>query len=283
MPRSSALAKFVTSVKGEDKAKSSIPKFLEKVISDFCLSGEFDAYLDTHADDMAKYLRKPDGPRPGLFRCSSAGKCAQAEVFQSVHEPPSDKVARPARQMRALHNGTFTHVRYHMLFDALHQYGIVRTLAAEEPRYEINWELSGSIDRLIEFEFDGKTTRAVVDFKSIKRQYFEALFEPKADHARQQHGYALLGWGADMWIMLYECKDSHDLKIYDRPYDDALTIELADRYTTAQQWIEDYTFIGPENSAFPVELPRLVLNTDWCRYCEWQTRCLVLNPERDTK
>ncbi len=278
MAKASALSKFVTEVKGGDKAKLSISKTLEAIIEAYCVSGEFDSWLEKHYADAPQYLQpQHNAPRQGVFRASAAGKCIQQQLFKIVKEPETDVVTRPGRQNRALYNGTFTHARWHMLFDALHAKGLVTTVAAEELRYSPALELSGTIDRVIEVPFGGKTVRCVVDFKSIKRQYFEALYGPQADHAQQQHAYDFLSWGADVFVMLYECKDSHDLKIYDKPYDPEILIDIRERYALALKWREAYYAPVVE------PLPKLELNTDWCRWCQWQKRCLELNPGRDKK
>jgi hypothetical protein len=284
--KASALSKFVTEVKGGDKAKLSISKTLEKIIEDYCVSGEFDAWLEKHYSDAAKYLQpQHNAPRQGVFRASAAGKCIQQQCFKIVHEPETDVVTRPGRQNRALYNGTFSHARWHMLFDALHEKGLVITVAAEELRYDPALELSGTIDRVIELVFNGKTVRIVLDFKTIKRQYFEALYGPQADHTQQQHAYDFLKWGADVWIMMYECKDSHDLKIYDKPYDPEVLIDIREKYALALKWTDIYEENRKQGEHWlhKEALPKLELNTDWCQYCPWQKRCAELNGKRKTK
>jgi hypothetical protein len=272
----SALSKFVGAVKGKTKAETSISKFLQHIIEEYTSSGGFDAYLDKHYEDAAKYLRPTHaGPRKGIFRASSAGKCMQAQVFGIVKEPQTDIVSRPPRQTRALWNGTFAHIRWHMLFDALNEKGVVKTLACEEQRYVQAQELSGSIDRLIQFVFNGKTVTACVDYKTIKRQYYDALYGPKEDNAWQQYAYNLMEWGADVWVMIYENKDSHDLKVYDREYDADKIEELKEKYRLGIQWVKSYKKKSKE------ELPKLPLITEWCNWCEWQKRCLELNPDKE--
>jgi hypothetical protein len=269
----SPLAAFVKQIKDDGKAKRSPGTALKKIIDDYCASGEFDQYLWEHRADMARYVEDHQSKRPGIFRGSAAGKCLQQQVYGIVGEPGIEP-HRPARQLRALQNGTFVHIRYHMLFDALHEKGLVRTVAAEERRCSPEIELAGTIDRLINFEFDGNFICAVIDMKSIKSKYFMDLVEPQEDHTLQAHAYDFLDWNADFWMMLYEDKDTHDLKIYEAPYSDIVKQRLRNNYASMSQWITQYEAGVPFN-----ERIKLPLNVKWCQYCPYQLPCLEEHPD----
>jgi hypothetical protein len=273
--RKSALSEFLSELKSETKAEKSASATLKKIIDDYCLSGEFDAYLVAHADDLAKYIGDNARARPQRHRASQIGKCAQQQAFKLAGIPKTPiRASRPATQMRALYNGTFVHIRYHMIFDALHAKGSVRTLYAEHLAVNEELSLSGTVDRVIEFEYLGKTIRVVVDYKSIKAFYFDHLIKPQPDHAKQQHAYELLRcFDAHLWMMLYENKDTHELKIYDMPYDELqlhkLIRTMKDVETYAQQAKEK---VPMEER---IDLP---LTVAWCRYCEYEPSCELQHP-----
>lgn len=154
-PKRTALQAFVSDIKANDKAKISPAKALEKIIDDYCMTKAFDTYIQNHADDVARYLKPDHSTRPGVWRASAAGKCMQEQAFNKVAWWAGRFEVSPARErkpenMRALSNGTFGHVRWHLLFDALHELALVRTLHAEELRYYAPAMLSGTVDRVIE-------------------------------------------------------------------------------------------------------------------------------------
>lgn len=291
MPKKpSPLAQVVAAIKEEAKAATSPSATLLKIINDFCLetvwderrnrfTTKFDHYLSNHASDLAKYIDTDNTVRKGRWRASAAGKCLQQQAFEVVQrenpnlfikpkEPP-----RPARQMRALFNGTFGHIRWHILFDALHEEGKVRTISSEERRFtdKIPGGLSGTQDILVEFEFENEMLRALIDFKTIRSRYFKALVGPQEDHMMQHEGYDELGYDADFWMMLYEDKDTHELKIYDTGYSDIAKRKLRKNYELANIWVDQYA----AGTTPRVELPLIVT---WCRYCPWQQLCLVEHP-----
>lgn len=281
MATSAALAAFVKTIKDTDKAERSISNTLAKIIDDYCLSDKFDAWYRKKGRRAARrYLPDPaPAPRPGRFRASAAGKCLQAQCFAVLQNEgftiDTDPVNRRAPTFRALHNGTIGHLRWHLFFDALHDARLVKTICAEELRQVESWSLAGSCDRVIEFEFGGRKIRAVIDFKTIKSRAFGELVAPKPEHAAQQHAYGRMH-DSDAWIMLYENKDTHELKIYDRPYLQDTFAQLERDYALAAEWLR-----VAESGLAP--LPTLPLITDWCATCEYRTACLQLNPGRDRR
>jgi hypothetical protein len=268
-----ALAKFIKTIKDEDKAKNDPGFALKQIIDDYCLSGRFDDYLKAHGGDLANFLHP---------ETTSAGKCLQAQAFRALFKMKPDLggtepsiVERPARQQRALDNGTMMHLRYHMMFDHLHELGLVQTLAGEQMRYNEELKVSGTIDRVVAYDVNRLPITAILDFKSSRHRYFDALVGPQDDHVLQQHCYRLFGFETRAWAMVYECKDEHDLKIYVRPYDENVLSVLQANYRRMDTWIDE-TLAGREAEKLP-------LITDWCNYCEYRNVCDIVNPDRRSK
>jgi len=281
--KTSPLAGFVKTMKAEHKAEESPSAALAKLIDDFCKTTEFDAYLAAHAVDIPNYIDDRSQERL-RFRASAAGKCAQQQAFGILARGAGDtlprkvEVDRPARQYRALYNGTFTHLRWHMLFDAMHVAGIVTTLAKEEYRANTELELDGTCDRIVSFPYLGKPFTAILDFKSIKARYFDQLIGPQEDHRLQHHGYHELKYPfkIDAWVMLYENKDDHSLKIYDQPYDELVTKRLRKNLKAIPAWLKQVADGVPSD-----ERMKLQLTTTWCRYCEFIEACRIEHPDLD--
>ena len=127
-------------IKARDKAKRTPATMLQSYIEQYVQSGKFDKFIESHPELIAHYLNpKGNENRPGIWRASAAGKCLQAQCFGIVakrlsalmdHEAtdpayedlPVEVVESPVKrkpmQNMALYNGTFAHIRWHMLFDA---------------------------------------------------------------------------------------------------------------------------------------------------------------------
>ena len=293
----SALTAFVKQLKDETKAEKSPSAMLKKMIDDYCLSGNFDAYLNKHKSKIESYIADQGLPRTSRHRASQVGKCAQASAFALANKQyrtahPTENLGteipvpystmrsiRPARQFRALYNGTFFHLRTHIMFDALHDNGTVRTLYAEHLAYNEEFSLSGTVDRVIEFDYLGETYRGVVDYKSIKSHDFDALIKPQTDHIWQQHAYDLLGlYKAHGYVMLYENKDTHDLKIFDRPYDEILRYKIIREL----KQIEEYALQVVNGVPFENRID-LSLVVTWCRYCPYEMACKLQHPDLEER
>lgn len=271
------LKDLVAEIKAETKAEASASATLKKIIDDYLLTDKFRDYLGDHRDDAPKYLPERGDPL-GRFRASSAGKCLQAQCFKAAKkaglEFPVDVVTRPARNARALLNGTFSHVRWHMIFDALHEQGLVETLAYEVRAYNEQLQLTGAFDRLVRFTFNLSPIKMLLDFKTIKSYSFTNLTGAQPDHAAQQHAYELLnGYGADVWGMAYEDKDNQDIKIYDYTYDHEIFDTLRKRYALGNKWLDE-----AQSKNMVINLDTILpLQKDWCGWCEYQTICKEVN------
>jgi hypothetical protein len=281
----SALDLFISNIKAKDKAERSPSETLKAIVESYTGSEEFDEYMLVNSWRIPQYIKASEGVKT-RYRGSAAGKCAQQQAFNVLlHEMPEaaipdhsndvlvgmEDIVRPARQMRALHNGTFGHARWHLVFDGLHERGEVETLCKEVRNISYTSDLSGSLDRMIAFKFEGERFTAVIDFKTIKSAYWMPLREPQADHARQHHAYRILGFEADAWMMLYENKDTHELKLYNREYDDEITKELLTNYALMNKWVDEIE----SNEPLTVTLP---LETTWCGFCKFRVPCKVLHP-----
>lgn len=301
----SPLKRFVDDIKNADKASRTISNFLKSLIEEHSASESFDRYIDRHAKDARQYLERfNERPRMGMFRASSAGKCLQQQAFKAivasvnaiviVDTPPQmttvdeklvfiggeynevdvarSETSRKGRQYRALFNGTFAHVRWHMFFDYLDAQNIIKTIFKEELRYNEEFLVSGTCDRVIEFEFQKINYRAVVDFKTMKKEYFEKLVEPEEQHRDQQHVYDMMEYGADVWVMLYENKNDQDVKVYDKKYDPDTLMQLKSDYKKMRRWVEDV-----KAKRVPETLP---IETSYCNFCEFNSLCKKINKNR---
>jgi hypothetical protein len=269
--RTRSLKELVGEIKAEKKAERSPSETLKKIIDDYSLSGRFDRYVNAHKEELARYISDHESS-PTLFRASAAGKCQQYQAFKAVDQPYTDTVNRPGRQMRALYNGTFGHLRWHFMFDALDEAGLVISEAAEESHVHPEISLSGSIDRRITFDYMGVPFKAVIDYKTIASRYWKMLVKPQWDHFMSQHAYDLLGFEGDAFMLLYENKDTQELKIYDNPYDEVTRRRLRTMYANMTKWVAQYKLD---------EQPRIVLPliVRWCKWCEFQKACLQEHPD----
>lgn len=138
-------------------------------------------------------------------------------------------------------------------------------------------KLSGTVDRVIQYEFEGKQITVVLDFKSMKDSYWNPLLQPTAENELQQCAYDILGYKADFFGLLYENKDNHRLKIYIREYNGEKVSEVYDNLRKLNNWT-DLVLAG----AIDDQLPPLPLITTWCQFCPWTEACKKLNPGRGT-
>jgi len=265
------LADFAKEFKRQDRAQEDVSAYLGKVIDDYMVDPDrLDDYVSEHLDKVKLYFTKPDGITRQPYRASSAGKCLQQQAFKARDWPETDAVNRKPAQQRALSTGTFIGVRWHMVFDALHDLGLVETIAAEVRFSNPTLHLGGSPDRIIRVPILDREP-IILDFKTIKARYWEQLLAPQQAYIDQVHAYKLLMEGLSeytqptRYCILYENKNTHELKIYDRPFEDAKLHQLRENYDMLEHWD------GIE--------PTLPLNTDWCIYCPWQKACKAIHGE----
>jgi hypothetical protein len=291
----SALGKALSDFKADERSSVTAAGTLTKIVNDYCREGSFSEYVEKHRMDAGNYLPESQ-KRTTRWRASSAGKCPQQQsyetLFNIVAGSPSEveraipqwaefvkPIIVPPMQpnlRRALYNGTFNHVRYHMMFDHLHELGRVRTISAEEMHINEELSVSGTIDRLVEFDFDGQVVRPIVDFKTMNDNYFKELVRALPAHERQVTSYFLLEFECDWGMLLYENKNSQAISIQDVPWSDIAIQTLKDEYKLMNTWV-DQMLQGATHS----ERVNVPINTAWCKQCPYNTMCLVEHPERE--
>jgi hypothetical protein len=260
------LSDFAKEFRREDKSKTDISAYLAKVVDDYMADVDrFDDYVATHRHRVAELFQKADPATKQPYRASAAGKCLQQQAFKARDIPETDAITRKVAAQRALSTGTFIGVRWHLVFDALHELGLVETVAAEKLFSDPKLYLSGSPDRIIRVPiFDGNI---ILDFKTIKARYWEQLLGAQEAYIAQVHAYKLLveptPYDADRWCILYENKNTHELKIYDQAFDPVRLSNLTSGYWDLADW-DGYS-------------PTLDLNTEWCMYCPWQKACKAIH------
>lgn len=274
----SKLARVVRRIKDDAKAQKTPSTLLKSIIDAYCVSGCFDDYLWQNRQNVMKYFSNPGEDRSENFRASAAGECAQAQAYtvlvkKGLMEERRD-VPRPAKTMRALYNGTFFHVRCHMMFDALDHDGVIETLYAEKRFINKELSLGGTVDRGIALTFNEERIEANLDFKSMASKYFNELYKPSAANMAQQHAYHLLGARGTLWMMLYENKDTHEMMVFDFPYSEIELHRLKRQYDLINAWVANV-----ENKT--MQTVTLPLITDWCNWCPFNADCLKDNPGRD--
>jgi hypothetical protein len=267
------LADFAKEFKRQDRAQEDVSAYLSKTIDDYMADPDrLDDYVADHLDKVKLYFTKPDGITRQPYRASAAGKCLQQQAFKARDWPETNVVNRKSAQQRALSAGTFIGVRWHMVFDALHDLGLVETIAAEVRFANPALQLSGSPDRIIRVPILDREP-IILDFKTIKARYWEQLLGPQQAYIDQVHAYKLLMTGLSeytqptRYCILYENKNTHELKIYDRPFESATLEHLRENYTALENWD------GKDDS--------LSLNTDWCMFCPWQKACKEIHGRKD--
>ena len=190
-----------------------------------------------------------DRDRGDKFYITDAGKCPRAIYFKFKKYPRKEP---EARILRIFDHGDYTHMR---IMSVLFSLGIVRAAEIKIPPQEI---ISGRADAIIGFE--GKPY--VLEIKSSSRYKFEKLQEPDPDHLKQLQLY-LHYFKIPQGIIIYEDKDTQDLKEFVIEYDPELVEKTLKEFETLQEMIKTNT-IPPIPK--DIELWR-------CQYCEYREEC----------
>lgn len=196
---------------------------------------------------------KDQRARGDHFYITDAGKCPRQIFFKFKKAPRAEM---EPRIMRIFDVGDYTHMR---LMSVLFSLGIVRAAEVKIPPQEI---ISGRADAIIGLE-GGKPY--VVDFKSISSYGFKSLEKPKPEHVKQIQLY-LHYFKVPQGILLYENKNSQELKEFQITYDPALVEKLLEDFKTLKEQIGKDTIplIPPELKDWP----------KWpCQYCEYKELC----------
>lgn len=288
--KSKILKQALADFKADERTTVTAAGTLTKLVNDYCRNGGFKAYLEEHRLEAGKYLPGSQAGRPTRWRASAAGRCPQQQAYEvllkEVGGVPEAILAQEyawlqieppmkATQRRALDNGTFTHVRYHMMFDALQERGLVETVMAEEMWFDMGFNLSGTIDRIVRFDFDSGSVQILLDFKTIRSKYFAELLHVTDEHDKQISAYFLLGFPCDWGMVLYEDKDTQAITIHDVPKSDIQMQRLKDQYKLMNEWVQQMQ-AGTKLSQ-RVKVPII---TDWCSRCPFKKMCDVEHPEK---
>lgn len=290
----SALSKALADFKADERSTVTAAGVLTKIVNDYCREGIFSEYMEQHRMEAGLYLPESQH-RDTRWRASSAGNCPQQQAYETLfrlvveRSDPTEagiEMAEFAKSIvvppmnpnhrRALYNGTFNHVRYHMMFDHLHVLERVRTIAAEAFRTDQALSLSGTIDRLVAFTWEGKELQIIIDFKTLKSSLFKELIYAAPSHAKQLTDYYLLKFPCEWGMVLYENKDTHEISIQDVPWSDVAIQALRDQYRMMNQWVDQMLQGVPLG-----ERVKLPIITDWCSRCPYNKMCNVEHPERE--
>lgn len=265
-------------VKYEEASEATAATWLDKLINEG-LEKNFQDYYCSHDLDMQrKYMpATAHMKRESRFRASKAGECPQKQAYTAFFESgvvnPMDRVTEkpePARKRLIGYIGTWHHTFWHCFFDYLEHLKLVTTLASEEMRYDKGLNLSGTIDRLIQFEYCGEQRKVILDFKTIRP---EAYNDPPSDqYVKQQHAYFLLGFQADAAMILYEDKGHQFTRCVDIPRYEPMIEMLRDQYAMMNTWVDQMiAYHKTHDPKFGVkERIKLPVLTDQCPGCQFK-------------
>ena len=183
------------------------------------------------------------------FYITDAGKCPRAIYFKFKKYP---KKQPEPRILRIFDSGDYTHMR---IMSVLFGLGIVRSVEVKIPAQEI---ISGRADAII--DINGKPY--VVEIKSSSQYKFANLDKPEPDHMKQIQLY-LHFFKIPQGILLYEDKNTQDLKEFLVEYDPFLVQNVLRDFKTLKEQI-DKNIIPP--------IPKDI--EPWrCEYCEYREEC----------
>ncbi len=196
------------------------------------------------------YLSKQRENEKTHFYVTDAGKCPRA-VYFSLKTAPKEPL--DARALRIFEHGDHTHMR---LASTLFSLGIV---CAVEVAIPPNETIHGRADAIV--RIDGETY--VVEFKSINRYAFEnKLNAPQPEHLQQiqlyMHFFKIV-----KGILIYESKDTQDIKEFVVDYDRDLVKKVLGEFDRIHDLME--------RGAIP---PKPKGIESWrCEYCCYRQTC----------
>ena len=183
------------------------------------------------------------------FYITDAGRCARAVYFQFKKYP---KKEMEARILRLMSHGDYTHMR---IMSVLFSLGLVKAAEIEIPKQEI---VNGRADAIVSL----KNEIYILEIKSINRTKFAVLKQPDLDHIKQVQLY-LHYFNIAKGILLYECKDTQDIKEFFLDYDKELVNKLLNSFDKLKKEIDENKI--PE---IPEDLEA------WkCGYCPYLEEC----------
>lgn len=195
------------------------------------------------------YTRKQNEREKNHFYITDAGKCPRTIYFQFKKIP---KKEMEARVLRLLEHGEYTHMR---IMAVLFSMGLVRASEIEIPKQEI---INGRADAIISMNNE----LYVVEIKSINKNAFSMLKEPNQDHLKQIQLY-LHYFKIPKGILVYECKDTQDIKEFLINYDEKFVIKILDSLNNLKKEIDSN------------QIPNIPEDLEaWrCDYCSYLEEC----------
>ena len=205
------------------------------------------------------YVEKRKEREKTHFYVTDAGKCPRA-VYFSLKDAPKEPL--DARTLRIFENGDHTHMR---LASALFSLGIVCAVEVSIPPDET---IHGRADAIV--RIDGTTY--AVEFKSINRYAFEnKLNAPQPEHLRQIQLY-LHFFKIPKGILIYESKDTQDIKEFIVEYDKALVSETLAEFERLRGHVDSGIVPSKPSDIEP-----------WrCEYCSYQKTCAKIDAAAPT-
>jgi len=198
------------------------------------------------------YLSRQEERESEHIYVSEAGKCPRAVYFRIKGYA---KKAMDARILRLLDHGGYTHLR---IMGVLFSLGIVRASEIEIPSKEL---VSGRADAIVSLN----NHLYVVEIKSVNRTAFNKLEEPDVDHLKQLQLY-LHYFNINDGIIIYECKDTQDIKEFAVSYNKEEVDAMLEEFKKLKKKIESN--IIPE---IPKDIEK------WrCDYCPYAEECVKI-------
>lgn len=211
-------------------------------------------YSQRAIDFIARELAKVGRDRRGSFSASSLGSCPRQQQFTWIGLA---KLKQSAQRMAVLANGSFVHLR-------LQAAGLSAgwLAEAEVPVPENVTGLKGTLDGVC---VDGE----VAEIKSINdRAYRFVQDAAKDEHVFQAETY-MVTTGAEKAVILYENKNTQDLKEHIVHHDDATDTKIIGKALELQNRTADLDL-------FPI-LPKCLEKKGWqYDYCDYKDRCLLI-------
>lgn len=183
------------------------------------------------------------------FYITDCGKCPRAVYFSMKGYP---KKELEARVLRVFEHGDSTHER---IMRVLYSLGLVVAREVEIPNEEV---IHGRCDGIISI----KGKEYIIEIKTIRDFKFAKLVEPETAHRRQINLY-MHYFRKPQGIVLYESKDTQNLKEFIVEYDLKLCKEILQRFEELKYQIE--------NDILPQK--PLDLESWQCDYCDYKEEC----------
>lgn len=182
------------------------------------------------------------------FYISDAGKCPRA-IWFSVKGYPKKEF--DARMQRVFEHGNHTHMR---IMGVLFSLGLVNAVEIDIPRNEM---IHGRADAIVNINNEPH----VVEVKSVNSTKFKKDF-PDQDHVNQIQLYMYF-FNIKKGILLYENKDTQELKEFLVNYDEVLVKKLFATFNDLKKHVEE--------NRIP-QIPEGI--EDWrCEYCPYLEEC----------